>query len=174
MGEKSERLKRKIGWREWVELPELGISKIKVKVDTGARNSALDVENVEELPRDRVRFDLVLQRHPARAGVRAARAGVRAAQGGVRSTRVEAPVARRGRVRSSSGHATTRLFVRTPVRIGPVEREVEVSLVDRERMGFRMLLGRSALRGLLVDASRRDLLARRRDRRPGGRPSSER
>ena len=76
-------------------------------------------------------------------------------------------IARRGRVRSSTGQYEWRIFVIAPVVLGPVQREVEVSLVDRERMIFRMLLGRTALAGpFLIDPDRRDLLrAERRARR---------
>jgi hypothetical protein len=80
-----------------------------------------------------------------------------------RRVRVTTRVVRRGRVRSSTGHYETRIFVTAPVRIGPVERDVEVSLVDRERMIFRMLLGRTALEGrFLIDPSHRHLLHPRR------------
>ena len=68
---------------------------------------------------------------------------------------VEAKVVRRGRVRASSGESELRLFVRATLQIGPVAEEVELSLVSRERMRFRMLLGRSALaRRFLVDAGK--------------------
>lgn len=132
-----------IGWNEYVDLPEWGIARLRAKVDTGARSSALHVENVEELSGGRVRFEVVLHRIKRD-----------------RRVRVTTRVVRRGRVRSSTGHYETRIFVTAPVRIGPVERDVEVSLVDRERMIFRMLLGRSALEGLLVDPVHRALLGR--------------
>jgi hypothetical protein len=141
-----------IGWNEYVDLPEWGIKGLRAKVDTGARSSALHVENIRELPRNRVRFDVVLHRKKRD-----------------RRVHVTTQIARRGRVRSSTGHYETRIFVRAPVRIGPVEREVEVSLVDRERMIFRMLLGRTALAGpFLIDPDRSKVLGPRRKtaRRP--------
>jgi hypothetical protein len=128
-----------IGWTEFVDLPDWGISDLRAKVDTGARTSALHVENIEELPRGYVRFDVVLHRK-------------------IRDRRihVHAKVTRRGRVRSSTGHRTHRLFVETTLRLGPVEKRVEVSLVDREKMIHRMLLGRAALTGpFLIDVDRR-------------------
>ncbi len=138
-----------IGWNEYVDIPEWGIRRLRAKVDTGARSSALHVENIEELPRDRVRFDVVLHRVKRE-----------------RRVHVTTRIARRGRVRSSTGHYETRIFVRAPVRIGPVEREVEVSLVDRERMIFRMLLGRTALSGpFLIDPDRSHVLHPRRRRK---------
>jgi hypothetical protein len=131
-----------IGWSEFVDLPDWGIRGLRAKVDTGARTSALHVDRVEERPRGRVRFEVVLDRsRPGRI-------------------RVEARVRRRARVRSSSGHWTTRCFVATRLELGPLVREVEIGLVDREQMIHRMLLGRSALAGCWVDPARRSCLGR--------------
>jgi len=134
-----------IGWNEYVDIPQWGIKRLRAKMDTGARSSALHVENIEELSRGRVRFDVVLHRKKRD-----------------RRVSVTARIARRGRVRSSTGHYESRIFVEAPVRIGSVERKVEVSLVDRERMIFRMLLGRTALAGrFLVDPEHKQLLKTR-------------
>jgi hypothetical protein len=131
-----------IGWSEYVALPEWGIARLRAKVDTGARTSALHVENIEELPRGRICFDVVLHRRKRD-----------------RRVHVVARVSRRARVRSSSGHFTVRPFVATRVRVGRVEHDVEFSLVDREAMIHRMLLGRSAIAGhFLVDVAHRSLL----------------
>lgn len=138
-----------IGWNEYVELPDWGISGLRAKVDTGARTSALHVENIRELPRDRVRFEVVLHRRKRD-----------------RRVRVVTRVRRRSRVRSSSGHQEPRIFVATRLRLGDDEREIELSLVDRERMIHRMLLGRAAVQGrFLVDVSRTALLGRPKRRR---------
>ena len=76
---------------------------------------------------------------------------------------VEAAIHRRGKVRSTSGQAESRLFVAALVRIGPVLKRIELGLVDRKNMIYRMLLGRRALSGsFLVDAARRYLLTRER------------
>lgn len=128
-----------IGWTEFVDLPDWGVTKLRAKVDTGARTSALHVENIEELPRGYVRFDVVVHREKRD-----------------RHIHVKAKISRRGRVRSSTGHQTQRIFVETTLRLGPIEKRVEVSLVDREKMIHRMLLGRAALSGpILVDVDRR-------------------
>jgi hypothetical protein len=135
-----------IGWNEYVDLPDWKIHGLRAKVDTGARSSALHVEDIVELSGGRVRFSVVL--HRARRDRRVV---------------VEAPIARRGGVRSSTGHYSHRIFVATRLRIGPLERTIEMSLVDRERMLFRMLLGRTALAGpCLVDVSHRAIASRRR------------
>ncbi len=128
-----------IGWTEYVDLPDWHVRKLRAKVDTGARTSALHVENIEEFGSERVRFDIILHRDKRD-----------------RRVHVVARVHRRSRVRSSNGQSETRYFVRTRLRLGSVEREVEMSLVDRGRMIHRMLLGRSALGPpFLIDAHRR-------------------
>lgn len=135
-----------IGWTEFIDLPEWGVRNLRAKVDTGARTSALHVENIEELPRGFVRFDVVL--HREKLG---------------RRIRVKTKVTRRGRVRSSTGHQTERLFVETTLSLGPITKRIEVSLVDREKMIHRMLLGREALKGpILIDVDRRMVLKKKR------------
>lgn len=137
-----------IGWTEFVTLPDWNVKKLRAKVDTGARTSALHVENIEELPRGYVRFDVVLHKNERD-----------------RRIHVKARVSRRARVRSSTGHHTDRLFVKTTLTLGPVTKEIEVSLVDREKMIHRMLLGREALAGpFLIDVDRRMVQQRKRKR----------
>lgn len=108
--------------------------RLRAKVDTGARTSALDVDEVVPLPGGRVRFAVVLRRDRSRR------------------IRVEERVSRIARVRPSSGVSQTRYFVETTLRLGDVEKRVELSLVPRRGMLCRMLLGRTALAGdFLVD-----------------------
>ncbi|MET0790699.1 MAG: RimK/LysX family protein [Polyangiaceae bacterium] len=140
-----------IGVTEYVDIPEWRIARLRAKIDTGARSSALHVENIRELGSGRVRFDVRLSRNESE-----------------RRVTVEARVSRRGHVRPSSGELEARIFVAVRVRIGPVEREIELSLVDRGRMIFRMLIGRRALaHAFLVDPSRRYVL-----RQPSRKPAS--
>lgn len=151
---KARRAPRVVGWHEYVDLPAWGIHALRAKADTGARSSALHVENIRLVGARRIRFDVVLSR--------------------TRRTRhLEARVSRVGRVRSSSGQYARRFFVTTTVRVGPVEREVELSLVDREKMIYRMLLGRTALTGLLVNPGRGLLLSERPHPRRAQRPRSK-
>jgi hypothetical protein len=131
-----------IGLAEYVDLPEWRVLRLRAKVDTGARSSALHVENLHELSRDRVRFDVRLHRNRPE-----------------RRITIEARVVRRARVRSSTGWSEMRTFVATTLRIGTVLVEAEFGLVDRQRMVYRMLIGRTALgTRFLVDPSRRYLL----------------
>lgn len=140
---------------EYVDIPEWRILKLRAKIDTGARSSALHVEHIRELGNGRVRFDVRLSRSQSD-----------------RRVTVEARVARRGLVRPSSGELAPRVFVAVKVRIGPVEREIELGLVDRGAMIFRMLIGRNALaHAFLVDPGRRYMLRQPSAKRVGPRPS---
>ena len=137
-----------IGWREWVELPELGIVSIKAKVDTGARTSSLhayDVELVGRRGRERVRFKVHPEQRDSHFEIEA-----------------EAPLIEWRRVRPSTGKAELRPVVRTGVELLGQRREVELTLTRRDAMGFRMLLGREAVRGLFVVDPGRSFLGGRR------------
>ena len=129
------------GWREWVQLPDVGIPWIKAKLDTGAETSSIhaaDIEAFERAGDDWVRFR--------------GRPWQKAADDQVV---VECPIHDRRRVRSSSGHVQERFVVLMRVQL--VDREVtaEVTLTNRDSMGFRMLIGRQALRqGFDVTSSR--------------------
>lgn len=134
-----------IGWREYVSLPEWGLTRIKAKADTGARTSVIDVREVIELGSDRVRFEVVLNRNKPDQHIW-----------------VETDIVRRTRVKSSFGATHDRLIVRTVVRLADIEKEIELSLVSRKNMLCRMLLGRKALEPeLIVDPHRRYIHGRK-------------
>lgn len=136
------------GWREWVSLPDVGIEWIKAKLDTGARTSAIHALDVEE--------DLV-------DGERRVRFGVHPWQESAEdAVTVTLPVIDQREVRSSNGGVEQRLVVPMPLRLAGREVTTEMTLSKRDEMGFRMLVGREALRqGFLVDSGRSYL---------GGRP----
>lgn len=128
------------GWREWVGLPGIGIPWIKAKLDTGARSSALHAFNVEEFVGadgvDHVRFHVRPWQHTDAGAIT-----------------VECPVHDRRSVRSSSGHSEERIVVLIDVQMFGRTITAETTLSNRDQMGFRMLIGREALRqGFLVDS----------------------
>ncbi|MBX3051115.1 MAG: RimK/LysX family protein [Caldilineaceae bacterium] len=130
-----------IGWREWVGLPDLGIAQIKVKVDTGARSSSLHASGLEFFQREGVQW-VRFQMQP----VQRRRS---------RSLTAEAPVFEMRSVRSSSGKASLRPVIITNVTLLGITWPVELTLASRDKMGFRMLLGREAFRRrFLVDAGK--------------------
>ncbi len=130
-----------IGWREWVGLPDLGIEIIKAKVDTGARSSSLHTFDMLEFERHGERW-VRFKVHPMQR----------------RSDRVvqaEAEILDFRSVRSSSGSAELRPVIVTNVELLGVTWSVELTLANRDEMGFRMLLGRQAFRNrFLVDGGK--------------------
>ena len=130
-----------IGWREWIGLPALGIDWLKVKVDTGARSSTLHAVELRHFRRDGapwVRFDV----HPYQRDF-------------LTTAHCEAPLLDERIVRSSAGHTQHRPVIEAVVRCGAREWPIELTLTNRDAMGFRMLLGRQAVRHrYLVDPGR--------------------
>jgi len=121
-----------VGWRELVSLPELGLTGIPAKIDTGARTSSLHAHVLDDFLRDGERFvrfavDWDGERHFCEA--------------------VHVDV--RG-ITSSNGDQQTRFVIKTPLMIGKVRFRAEISLADRSQMQFPMLIGRTALRRRMV------------------------
>lgn len=141
MAQKSRRPKPLIGWREWVSLPDLGVPHVKVKIDTGARSSALhafDVKTFQRDGQDMVRFQV----HPFQ-------------REGTTTIEAEALVFDERWVRSSSGKRDLRPVILTNLCWNGATWPIELTLARRDSMGFRMLLGREAIRGrYVVDAGR--------------------
>ncbi len=138
----------KIGWREWLELPELQVPAIKAKIDTGARTSALHaffVEPFTEEGRQMVRFGV----HPLQRRLDV-------------EIICEAPVTDFRAVSDSGGHREMRYVIETVVLIGDLPRHIEMTLTNRDNMKFRMLLGRTAMAGLQVIPDKSYLSGRKR------------
>jgi len=150
-GEDDARRAVVIGWKEYVDLPDLGICGLKAKIDTGARTSALHVSSL-----------VVLERH----------------DDGTAVVELEVPLDRRRperrartrtrtlgevRVTDSGGNSEVRPLIETELRLGPVRKRILLTLTDRTDMLFRMLLGRKALeRDFLVDVTNKYLAGGRR------------
>jgi len=137
--------KTTLGWREWVALPDLGIPAIKAKIDTGARTSALHAFYVETFKR---------------GGERWIRFGIHPDQfSSEQVCHCEARLLDQRRVKDSGGHEEQRYVIATSVLLGEEQLGCEMTLTDRENMRFRMLLGRTAMRGrYIVDPGRSYLL----------------
>jgi len=136
-----------IGWREWAGLPELCDIPVKAKIDTGARTSAIHAWNIKRFEKDGapwVSFEL----HPVQKDNR---------------TRIActAPIHDVREVRSSDGATQTRIVIRTRLKLGGRSWPIELTLARRDQMGFRMLIGRTALkRRVLIDPAKSFLCGR--------------
>ncbi len=137
----KKREKQSIGWREWVEFPEFKNIKLKAKVDSGARTSSLHahkVKIVQRRGRTKVRFEVYPNQKDQKEMLT-----------------VEAPLVDCRSVKSSSGHVEKRHIITTKIKIGEESWPIEISLTNRDLMGFRMLLGRQALRNrFTIDVSK--------------------
>jgi hypothetical protein len=141
-----------IGWKERIDFPDWHLRRVKVKIDTGARTSALGVVYYEvlDLPAEGRVAELVLaldRKTPDR------------------QVRLRAPVLGTVVVRNSAGHKELRPLVETRVRLGPITKTIRLTVTNRAQMRFPVILGRQALAGdCVVDVSRKYLL---RKKRPG-------
>jgi hypothetical protein len=151
---------RILGWKEYLDLPELGLFRLKAKVDTGARTSTLHVDSLtvlESLPDGSELVELVISPDRRRPELR---------------VRTRTRVLRRMRVVDSGGHPEVRPVIETEMVLGPVRKPILLSLTDRSSMLFRMILGRKALEGdFRVDVSGKYLFRKWHPRRsPHSRP----
>lgn len=127
-----------IGKEEWCRLPDLGLPAIKARIDSGAKTSSLHAFNIhsfEENGEKYVHFDI----HPIQDN----RKVIQSCRGRV--------VDRRS-VKSSSGEKERRHVIKTPIKVGEQTWEIEVTLTNRDSMGYRMLIGREAMANrVLID-----------------------
>jgi len=144
---KKPKIKTTIGWREWVAFPDFGIDRIKAKIDTGARSSAMHAWNIQEFEQNGELW-VTFEAHPDQ-------------RSNQRRLACEAQVVERRKIRSSSGHHETRYVVSVKLEIANETRVIELTLTNRDEMGFRLLLGRTALSGYyIIDPGRSYLIGK--------------
>lgn len=131
-----------IGWREWLDLPDLGIKNIKAKIDTGARTSALHAIHIETFEQK-----ISFQVHPHQ-------------RDDEQTIFADAKLLEWRNVKNSGGQTQLRPVIQTSIILGKYCWPIELTLTNRDLMGFRMLLGREALRGrFLVNPGQSFLLS---------------
>ncbi len=135
MAKKTEK-RYEMGWKEWAALPELGVPALKVKIDTGARTSALQASNIRYVTENDVPY-VLFECHPIR-----------------RSKTIvvtcKAPLLERRHVKNSGGTKERRPVIKTHIQIGAYSGDIEVTLTDRKKMKMRMLVGRQALKNKCI------------------------
>ena len=136
-----------LGWKEWVELPQLGIPLIKAKIDTGAKTSSLHAENIESFSKDGGAY----VRFSTNFGIENSK-----------SITCECPVIDKRTVVSSSGQGELRYAILTKIRLGEWSGDVEMTLTSRKKMQYNMLIGRTSIRAgnFIVDPSKKYILGK--------------
>jgi ribosomal protein S6--L-glutamate ligase len=134
----NSRSKKILGWREWVALPQLNIPGIKAKIDTGAKTSAIHAFRITPFEKDGenwVKFYV----HPVQK--------YKAPEISCTSKILE-----KRNITSSNGQRESRYVIQSILKLGDLDWPIEITLTNRDEMGFRMLLGRQAMcRRILVD-----------------------
>ena len=126
----------RLGWEEWIALPELGLPALKAKIDTGARTSALHAINIEPFgPADNQQVRFMIQPDPDRDDLQIP---------------CSAPVVDYRDITSSNGLTEKRYVIATTVHVGARSWPIEITLTDRAQMSYRMLFGRMALEDAII------------------------
>lgn len=125
-----------LGWEEWCALPDLNIPAIKAKVDTGARTSSLHAFDIKHFQKDGQKY-VQFEIHPIQKSKRIKRI-------------CTAPLVDKRHVKNSGGRKERRPVIKTTLKIGGHKWEIEITLTNRDSMGFRMLLGRQAMRERII------------------------
>jgi hypothetical protein len=129
---KIKKVRSMIGWREWADLPDFEVEHVNAKIDTGAKSSAIHAFRIREVVLDgidHVEFFL----HPVQRRKKP-------------EILCRAPLVDRRVIRSSNGQEEERYVIETRLRLGGRLWKIDLTLTNRDAMGFRLLLGRDALR----------------------------
>jgi len=148
---KAKRGKKVLGWREWVRLPDLNVGRIKAKIDTGARTSCLHAFEITPFTRDGHTYVNFIV-HPVQ----------RQSKPEIKCT---ARVVDYRGVTDSGGRVEQRYVICTYLKLGASRWEIELTLTNRDQMGFRMLIGRQALKGRYLVDTGRSFIARRKKKK---------
>ena len=131
-----------VGWRETVSLPKFKLNDLRAKIDTGAKTSALHADKIEFLSINGIRYVRFMFINDEGEEII-----------------VKTPLIEERAIKSSNGDKTVRPVVKTDIRMGSERFEIEVTLINRDLMGFKMLIGREALNGrFLINPSKHNLL----------------
>jgi ribosomal protein S6--L-glutamate ligase len=137
--------KQLIGRQEWCSLPELGLSHIKAKIDTGAKTSALHAEDITVLTKGHKQVVCFLVRPFPDEDDHASKCNV--------------PLKEIREIKSSNGDIESRCVIEVELIMGAVKKTIELTLTDRNLMRFNLLLGREALSGeVVIDPAKKYLL----------------
>lgn len=137
----AKRAPTEIGWREWVSLPELGVTAIQAKVDTGADSSSLHAFNQERFTRDGVEY-IRFEIHPKK----------RSKKGAIQC---ESQIVLDRKVKNPGGRIELRPVISTSLVLNGIPIRALINLTQRDEMSFRMLIGRRTMRGrFLVNPGR--------------------
>ncbi len=131
-----------VGWNEIGALPELGISALPIKIDTGAKTSSLHATNITIFEKDNqpwVRFDTI--------------------NSNCKIITIEAKVFDQREVKSSNGETQTRFVITTNLTLDEHTWKIQLTLADRSKMRFKMLLGRRAMENIHVSPMQQNLLS---------------
>lgn len=135
-----------LGWQEWGSLPDIGIDRIHMKVDSGAKTSCLHAFNLEPFEHEGATWLRVFA-HPQ--------------QDSLQEHCFQVPVYDQREVTDSGGHTELRYVIKTRLVLGEFDQEIELTLTNRDNMKFRMLLGRQAMRHhFLVDSAATHLVGK--------------
>jgi ribosomal protein S6--L-glutamate ligase len=138
----KKKIKKILGWKEWFNLDCIGLPAIKAKIDTGAKTSAIHAFNIENFYIEDVEY-VRFKIHPLQKNKKLEKVCI-------------ARVIERRMVSDSNGNKGKRFVIKSDLRIGEKKVKIEITLVNRDTMTFRMLLGRDAVKqlGMLVDPSK--------------------
>lgn len=144
---------RIVGWKEWVELPELRVAALRVKIDSGAKTSALHAEDIRVFKNKKT-------------GLRSVQFLLYPRKNRLKPIAVKVPLVGYKVVRSSTGHSSRRPVIETEIKMGAESWRIPVTLVNRDMMGYRMLVGRSALpKDWLIDVNQAYLIQKKQSKK---------